>query len=239
MQRLCAEAEERGDLYTLVNLQTSGSMRALLAADDPERARTRSRDAVARWPKGRFYVQHWQAMAYEPDIDLYVGDGDRAYERFHRDMTALKRSFLLESGIIRVITAYTGARVAIGSMGSAPERRKARIAEARVMLGKLAREFDPWVAGLAAAVEAMVANAEGDRSAAERVLRRAIETLRATDTLSFIPAAEIRLGQLLGGAEGHALSEKGRSALRDEGVVDPDRWAAYQLPGEWVAASAR
>ncbi|HEX3769345.1 MAG TPA: AAA family ATPase, partial [Polyangiaceae bacterium] len=235
MQRICAEAEERGDLYTLVNLHTTGSMRALLAADEPDRARTRSREAVARWPKGKFYVQHWQAMAYEPDIDLYVGDGQRAYERFHRDMPALKKSFLLESGIIRAITFSAAARVAIGSIPAEPEKRAARIAEARAMMAKLAKEYDPWVATLTASVEAIIANEEGDRRAAERALRAAIQRAEATDTISFVPAAQIRLGQLLGGPEGQAMAERGRAALKDEGVVDPDRWANYQLPGAWSA----
>jgi hypothetical protein len=232
-QRLCAEAEDRGDLYTLVNLQTSGSMRALLAADEPERARTRSREAIERWPKGRFFVQHWQAMAYEPDIDLYVGEGQRAYDRFHRDMPALKKSFLLGSGIIRSMTFYTQARVAVGSIASTPALRAARLAEARAMIAKLAGEYDPWVGVLVHAVEAVVANAEGDHAAAERALRASIERAEVTDTLYFIPSARIRLGQLLGGAEGDAMAARGRRDLQEEGVVAPDRWADYQLPGVW------
>jgi hypothetical protein len=142
--QLCAEASHRGDLFTMVNLRTSVEVRSRLAAADPEGARQAPREALARWAQTGFFVQNWQAMVYEPDVDIYVGDGAAAYERMERDSRALDKSFLLHAGFIRAMTCYARGRVAIASIGAHPGQRRSRIAEARRMVHALEREFDPW-----------------------------------------------------------------------------------------------
>jgi ATP/maltotriose-dependent transcriptional regulator MalT len=160
--RLYTEAQDRGDLSMTVNMRTSTHVRKWLAADDPERARREVREALAEWSQTGFFLQHWQAMIYEPDIDLYAGDGARAYERFSQDLPALGRSLLLRSVMIRATTFYARGRLAIATIESQPERRGSRIAEARRMVRKLRRESSPWAAMMAALVEAVADNAAGD-----------------------------------------------------------------------------
>jgi eukaryotic-like serine/threonine-protein kinase len=231
--RLCAEAEDRGDLYTTVNLRSSVCIHLSLAADQPEEARRELREALAQWSQTAFHVQHWQAVAYGADIDLYVGESGRAYERFMSGMPALKRSFLLHSGFIRAMTLFTRGRLAIASIASAPELRGARIAEARRMARRLEREYDPWTAALAALVRAAADNAAGDRAAAVSTLRIAIERAETTDTVVFAVIARHRLGELLGGEEGRDLVRAAHGAMSTEGIRDPERWMAVFMPGNW------
>jgi hypothetical protein len=83
---LLADAEQRGDIYTAVNLRVGYPNLAWLVADDVDAARRHAdlaRDAMRAWggSSAGFLVQHWEVMVAEAHIELYVGDGARAYER--------------------------------------------------------------------------------------------------------------------------------------------------------------
>src|SRR5579872_1576087 len=141
---LYTDASDRGDLYTTVNFDTTTTITMHLAADDPEGARSRTRRGLGQWSQSAFFVQQWQAMAFEPDIDLYVGEGGAAYDRFMRDMRALRRSLLLNVQFIRGMTLYTRGRCAVAAIQSRPEQRDARLAEARAAARRLRAERMPW-----------------------------------------------------------------------------------------------
>ena len=232
--QLMAIAQDRGDLHTLVGLRTGAEIGRLLAADEPERARRELREARAEWSQKEFLVQDWQAMVNEPSIDLYVGDSGAAYDRFARDLPALRRSLMLHSGYVRAVTYATHGRLAIASIAAKPELRRRRMAEARAAMRKLRREYAPWTAVLAASIEALVANAQEDRPAALAALRRVIDLSIATDSLVVLPPAEYRLGELVGGEEGAERIQRAIRKLEEWGVKRPARWVDVSLPGRWV-----
>jgi eukaryotic-like serine/threonine-protein kinase len=238
MVRLCAESEDRGDLYTTVSLRTSNLILSRLADNEPEQARREVREALASWPRSGFLLQHWQAMVYARDIDLYVGDGGGAYERFMHEMPALKKSLLLHVGFVRAYTSYARARLAVASIASHPQLRRARIAEARRMARRLRREHDPWTAMLAALARAVAENAAGDRAAAIAALREGIERAEATDTLILAIPARHRLGELLGGEGGRELVRTALRQMELQGIRTPLRWLAVYLPGSWAPAAS-
>jgi hypothetical protein len=229
--RLCVDAEERGDLYTIVNLRTAGMVRATLMSDDPGQARREMRDALAQWPRAGFLAQHWQAMVYTSDIELYTGEAAAGYERFMRDMPALRRSLLLKAGIVRAMTFYARGRLAVASIESDPARRDARVAIARRMARRLEREHDPWTGVLASAVRAAAANALADREGAIAALRETLRRAEATDTIALAVPARYRLGELLGGAAGDALTKAASDELIAQGIRNPARWVAIFIPG--------
>ena len=230
---LYAEAQDRGDLSMTVNIRTSSHVRTSLTIDDPDGARRDVREAIAQWSQKGFFVQHWQAMIYAPDIDLYVGDSGAAYQRFARDLPALKRSLMLHAGYVRVVTLHTRGRLAIASIEADPSLRSRRIAEARRAARGLRKESSPWAALLAALVDATVENALDHREAAIRALREAIDRAESTGTLCYLPAARHRLGELLGGDDGRALVQSATDAIAAQGVRSPARWVAIHLPGNW------
>jgi len=231
--RLLDEALRRGDLYTPVNLRTAVMKALLLAADDPEGARRDVRDAIGKWSHERYLVQHWQAMRSEADIDIYVGDGARAYERIERDARALKESFLYRNQFVRAMTADLRGRCAVAAIQVAPGTRAARLAEARRMVRQLRRERMPYATALGSLLAAVTANAAGDRVAAAAGLREAIGLLEAVDMALFAAAGRCKLGLLVEGEEGRQLVREGEEAMKAEGVRDCGRFATVYLPGSW------
>jgi serine/threonine protein kinase/tetratricopeptide (TPR) repeat protein len=233
--RLLKDAEDRGDVYTIVSLRTAVLVDIGLAADDPDGARRQLREAMAHWPQNGFYVQHWFAMISEAGIDLYVGDGARAYERMERDARALKRSFLLHARNVRGFTSYTRACCAIASIDGriAPAARRARIREARRLGRALERARDAWSPPLASLVAAMAANASGDRNEAIKALRAATKRAETADMALHGWAASYQLGSLLGGDEGKALAAQAEQSMTAEGIRDPFRMARLLVPGRW------
>ncbi len=230
---LSAMAEERGDLYTLVNLRTTVGVLSCLAAGDPERARRNLEGALALWTQSGFQLQHWQAVVYGAEIGLYAGEPERAYQAFVASMPALRRSLLLQAGFVRALTWSTLGRLAVASSDARPESRRARIADARRMVRKLDRERNVWVGGLARTLEASLENAAGNRAAAIAALRAGLERLEATDTGLYVLPARYRLGELLGGESGEALKQSALDSLVAQGIREPERWVRVYLPGTW------
>jgi hypothetical protein len=233
-RRLLADAEMRGDRYTAVQL-TDGSIAVLgLAANEPESVRGQIRGAMAQWPRHRFLAQHCHAMCGEADIDLYLGNGASAYERFAQDLPALGKSMLLVCQHIRIVTAFTHARCAVASaVGAAPGLRRRRLAESRRLVGRLLREGRPSSATYAAFVSAAASNEAGDRPAAVASLRQAIALAEAADMAMHAAAARHRLGSLLGDDEGKTLIAQACEEMTAEDVRSPARFAAMWLPGSW------
>ncbi len=75
-------------------------------------------------------------------------------------------------------------------------------------------------------------SATGAIAALRETLRRA----EATDTIALAVPARYRLGQLLGGAEGDALTKAAGDEMTAEGIRNPARWAAIFIPGRWSGA---
>ncbi len=233
MNRLCASAEERGDLYTLVNMRTSTGVAVHVAAGDPDRAE-RERDAVlAQWTQSGFHVQHWQGVIYGTDIDLYRGTPERAFQQLRAAMPAIQKSRLLHAGFIRTMTRAVLGRVAVASLAETPGAKTERLALARDMVKKLEREHDRWAGAVGKMLEASIESAEGHRDATIAALRTGIERLEATGTKYYHAAARYRLGQMLGGDEGRALVEASTEEMRSQGIREPSRWVNVFMPGNW------
>jgi hypothetical protein len=232
-QRMIMDAEDRGDRYTTVNLRTSLGIQTALAFDDPEAARRESALGLSQWTQTGFHVQHWQAMIYDADTELYVGNAGRAYERFMRDMPALKRSFLLHAGFVRAMTFCARARCAISSIEAQPEFRRRRIAEARSMARRLALQGNAWTVALSFMVIAMAENAAGNRPGAIAALREAAHRFDATGTAVYGSLVRYRLGQACGGEEGKAFVASALVTMAAQGIRNPPRWAGVHVPGSW------
>ena len=240
--RLLADSERRHDLFTAVNLRAAPLVDCCLVADDPDGGREHIRVALATWTQRGFHIQHWQAMVWGAQIELYVGDGAAAYARLARDRRSYRRSLLDHSQFVRVITHYMRGCAAVASSQDAPpDVRRARLKEARAAGRRLERERMPWSEPLASLTVAAVANIEGDRATAATALRLAIERAEAADMVLHAAAARYQLGCLLGGDEGDEQRRQGESAMAAQGVRAPARMATMFLPGRWgsVESSVR
>jgi eukaryotic-like serine/threonine-protein kinase len=232
--RLLADCERRGDLYTAVNLHAAPIIDCCLAADDPKAGREHIRKALATWTQNGFHIQHWKAMVWGAAIELYVGDGEAAYARLERDRRSYRRSLLDHSQFVRELTRYVCGCAAVASALDAPASVwRARLEEARAAARRLERQRMTWTAPLASLVLAAAANAGGDTATATIALRTAIERAEAADMALHAAAARHQLGCLLGGDEGAELRRQGETAMTAEGVRAPARMATMILPGRW------
>ncbi len=232
---LLRDVELRGDFYTAVCLRSTVMVDICLARDDPDGARRHLREAMARWTRNGFSVQHWYAMFSEANIALYVGDGAGARALLERDAKALRRSFLMRSRFIVGFTAYVRACGAIASIDAEPALRPARVREARRLARQLERAPAAWSKTLASLARAAAANAAGDRDEAIEALREALARCEGVGMRLHAWGARYRLGSLLGGDEGAALVAQAEQAMTAEGVRNPDRMASIHLPGRWSA----
>jgi hypothetical protein len=239
MRRLLVDAADRRDLFTLVNVRTAAGIWLSLIGDDPDHARREMHDALSLWSQKGFSLQHWHDMVWGAEIELYAGDGARAYEHIVARQSKLSASLLLHAGFVRVATLYMRGRAAIASIANNAEHGRARIAEARRLSRRLAREYDAWTGALALLLRAMAENAAGDRAAAVAALRAGIDRAEATDTIVYAQPARYRLGELLGGDEGTALMRQAVEAMTTEGVRNPQRWVMCHMPGEWKPDTVR
>jgi serine/threonine protein kinase/tetratricopeptide (TPR) repeat protein len=237
--RLLADSERRRDLFTAVNLRAAPLVDCCLVADDPDGGREHIRVALATWTQRGFHIQHWQAMVWGAQIELYVGDGAAAYARLARNRRSYRRSLLDHSQFVRVITHYMlGCAAVASSQDAPPDVRRARLKEARAAGRRLERERMPWSEPLANLTVAAVANIEGDRATAATALRLAIERAEAADMVLHAAAARYQLGCLLGGDEGDEQRRQGESAMAAQGVRAPARMATMFLPGRWGSAES-
>ncbi len=228
---LIAEAERRGDLYTVVNLRASHPIAAWLGADDVGGARRHIRESMAQWSKTSFLTQHWQSMLWEAEIELYAGDGARAWERLERDSRAVRKSHLLDVQLVRSHTEFVEGRSAIASLGAIPASARAgRLSRARRAHRLLAREGLPWTEALAALLSASIAKARADHAGAERALRRAIVLAEAADMSVHAGAARHELGSMLGGEAGASMVHEAEEAMKARGVRAPERYARMLVP---------
>jgi serine/threonine protein kinase len=227
------DADQRGDRYTSVQLRDGSLAIVRLVADDPEGARRQVAEAMALWPDDRYTLQHWHRLYGEGEIELYVGDGAKAYARVERDRVALNKSLLLKVQHMRVQTAFLRGRCAIASLEAEPAARSARLAETRRIARELERERVGWSAPFAAILRAGVASAESDRIGAIAALKAAIERADAANMAGYATAVRYQLGSLVGGEEGAELVARAEDAMKAQGVRRPDRFASTLVPGRW------
>jgi tetratricopeptide (TPR) repeat protein len=230
-ERLLREAEQRGDLYTGVNLRLAPSKTLALAADDPETARRHAREAMTQWSQRSYLVQHWQAMRVEAEVDLYVGDASGAYACIERDAPALAKSMLLKGQFTRVLMTELRGRCAVAVASAVPELRARRLAEARRCAHLLAREEMPYATLFAATLRAGIEAVKGNAGEADAWLHTAIGLADESGMVLHASAARRALGRLRGGAAGEDLVRRADAALEALGVRAPERFGAPLVPG--------
>jgi eukaryotic-like serine/threonine-protein kinase len=228
-----AEAEELGDHHTSVQLRDGSLAIMWLAADDPDGARRNVEESMASWPSDRYLLQHWHRLYGEGEIELYVGDGARAYARVDRDTNALNKSLLLRVQHMRVQTMFLRGRCAVASLDAEPASRRQRLRETRRLARLLDKEGMAWTAPFAAILRAAAANASGDRPGAIAGLRDAVDLARGAHMHGYARAASHQLGLLLGGDEGQRLVAQAEQEMAAQGVRMPARFAATLVPGRW------
>jgi hypothetical protein len=182
------ESEARGDLYAVTNYRTALVPFLHLSRGQPQLARQEAEEAVARWSRQGFHIQHLNALLAGVQADLYEGEGARAFETLATSWPRMKRSLLLSVQQIRVRAVHLRgcAAIATGDAGTAE---------------KVARQLDaeaaPWAAALAVALRAGVMLRSGDARAASETYAHAATLLTASDMALYALACRYRAAEVV------------------------------------------
>jgi len=227
-------ALERGDEYMADALRSWRSSFVWLALGDPEQAR-RQLDAVTdEGSDGKtFHVYHYYQLHSATQIDLYEGQGARAFDRLERDWRRLARSVGMRVQTIRVEAHFLRARCALAAAAEAQSTKLRRhlLRRAASSLRALRKEQAPWGDALANLTEAQLVRAEeGDPERAISLLADAERGFEANGMELFAVIAASRRGEVLGGEEGGALRERAGAWMTEQRVADPPRVIAMYAP---------
>ncbi|MBS1148516.1 MAG: pknB 32, partial [Myxococcaceae bacterium] len=226
---LLDEARRRGDRYTITSLQSGLASVALLAADQPDRARASVREVLGGWSTESFLFQHYWSLLSEGMIDLYQGDGESCWQRLRRDWPSLQNSMFLRVQNVRVEARFLRARscLATGRLGLA-------LADAERMEG----EGVEWARAFSLLIRSAVAAGRQMPERALSLLTRAIALLEAGHMALFAAAARARLGELEGGELGAARIKAGHAWMLAQGVKDPEAMTRMLVPRAQVGVTA-
>ncbi|NUQ65305.1 MAG: hypothetical protein HUU20_22795, partial [Pirellulales bacterium] len=203
---------------------------AWLATDDVERARRGACEVLARFPQDRLLQQHVFELIGSLQIDLYLADGRRAWERLAQAWRKYRKSFYASNPLYRPVLHHLRARAALASVG-AGQNNRALIRSALRDAKRPERERAAWCDPLAWLVRAGVAAVQRDEKTAVGYLRQAIPQFESAEMALFAAVARRRLGELLGGEEGRDLVRQADDWMEGEGIRVPWRFAAMLAPG--------
>lgn len=129
----CArEAEARGDRYTLSTVRAYDLSLHWAILDRPDHARVEADAAVADWPEGAWYHQHWAWLRAHCFLDLYEGTGASAAQRIAEFRPRLKKALQLRIRTPRFESNYLEARGALEGSRQGNGARQRKLVEARI-----------------------------------------------------------------------------------------------------------
>jgi eukaryotic-like serine/threonine-protein kinase len=223
------DVEEVGDLYTATSMRTYVIPRMWLAAGDVDRAEAETREAIDRWSRAGWHLQHWCDLMSRAEIALYRGDGAAAVRAWDAEQRELRKSLLM-----RMCMIGTQTRFSLGRAGVAAAQRD-RDPALRKRATKLAAQLEnagtAWARNYARTLEAGLAMIAGDRDAAHAALADAAAGYRAADMRLHAHAADLVRGRLVGGDAGRELVAQAEAWMHQQKVGSPATLAASLVPG--------
>jgi eukaryotic-like serine/threonine-protein kinase len=232
LTRAVDEAIACGDVWTATTLRAGSSFTiAWLCCHQPDEIRGWIETGVSKWTRRVYHNQHLFACWALVLLDLYDGRGREAYDRVEREFPRARRALKFEMEVIHLDARVLRARAALLAAVQATGDDRTRLARAARRDARwIRRKGPPHARHLAAAMDAELADLQGDRRLCVAALEEAIAGADALPARLVGAAARIRLG-LLRGEEGRAMVEAGERFMRAQGVVDPVRLASVFAPG--------
>jgi hypothetical protein len=229
---LIDEAELRGDLFAGTLLRVGQSVAVWLAADNPERALRNINEAIGRWSQSGYYIQHALGALGSVRVFLYAGLGARAHQVLSEAWPELDRHYILETQYLRIEAHALRAMscLAAAKEGKPKTDRGGLFKQVERNLSALKDEDPRWAVPLVDLISGALAAHRKNPAAARKNLERAVEGFRAASMRMFEQAARLRLGELIGGPGGQQLVLAAITAMEDQGIRNPRRFANALAP---------
>jgi hypothetical protein len=223
------EAEERGDLYSVVSYRATARVLTMLGDDAPEHAAEELSGAAVHLPANAFLVQHYFCLLAQAAIPLYTGDAERALAVLTEAWPRLKKSHLLRVPVIVGISFDLLGRAALATA----LQHRARFPELRGVIRKCSKALrggpDPWTRALAESLDAGCCVLAGERAAARAHLELAVAGYAEHGMDLHAAAARVALAELAP-EQASELESEARRAMAWAGVKDPQRMARLLVP---------
>jgi eukaryotic-like serine/threonine-protein kinase len=221
--QLVRDATVRGNRYLTGHMSDVGTF--WLAMDATEEASRQAAEARMALKQSTFSFASYTDLFGRSQIALYTGSGEQSAEIVEAVWQELEASSLLRIPFLSAEAQHLRARCAIAAARGV--NRDPMIQRAK----RLARKLTAAKIDAAKALGELLLGsiAQRDEEAVTH-LRRTVDLFRALGMKLYLAAAEIRLGERLGGHEGKSLVISGTSFMESQGIVKPERMTEMLAP---------
>lgn len=240
-ERFTADAEQRGDLFGVIEGYSGECVLAWWSKGMGEHALARARDAVARqggdaerWPEKTYRRGQLTELMATVHLQLLAGEPWPAWRAVTESWDALAATMIPSLQFYRSWIRHGRARVALAAAercAGGPARegwtRGRLLADARRMAREIRKDTKPFAVPWADLVDGALAYAGGDRAGACAALERAVSGFDRAGMALYREATRFQLGEL-GSARRRGEAEAWMLAA---GVPDPGALAGALVPG--------
>jgi hypothetical protein len=223
------EAKERGDLYGYTNIVTAGGFMAPLLLHKPDDAERLVADAMRRWPRTSFHMQHFFELVALAQVELYRGEG-RTLDRVQAAWPEARRAMLLRVPMLHASLLWQLGLSQLERARMDAKNRTDLLARTDRVAKQLISMPVSQASALSILLEAQVAHLNGRKDRALSLASRALELVEQCGAGLFRERAMYMKGMLLGGETGAELMEAAATRLLSLGVVYPSAYLRQALP---------
>ncbi len=226
------QATDRGSLYAATNFRTGLANFVWLMRDDPARSRRETDDAIQRWSRRGFHVQHWYNLMAMAQTELYLGQGPKAYDLIRDRWPELRRSGVFHIQHTRIAALHLRARAALAAAQQSSHKQRARyLTAARGLIATLRRQPDAWAGALALLAGSGLAALEGDGEATKETLVAAVRALQQNNLWLLAHAARIAGRTYLADGPADPTFDDAKTWMAEKGIINPTAISRVLAPG--------
>jgi tetratricopeptide (TPR) repeat protein len=235
-QRLIAsglrQATDRGSLYAATNFRTGLANFVWLMRDDPARSRLETDEAIQRWSRRGFHVQHWYNLIAMVQTELYLGQGSTAYGLIRDGWPELRRSGVFHIQHTRIAALHLRARAALAAAQQSSGRERARyLTAARRLIAILQRQPDAWAGALALLAGSGLAALQGHADVTKRTLVAAVRALQQNNMWLLAHAARVAGRKYFADGPADLTAEDAMTWMSERGILNPTAIGRVLAPG--------
>jgi hypothetical protein len=226
------QATDRGSLYAATNFRTGLANFVWLMRDDPARSRRETDEAIKRWSRRGFHVQHWYNLIAMVQTELYLGQGPTAYELIRDRWPELRRSGVFHIQHTRIAALHLRARAVLAAAQQSSGKARARyLKAARQLIAILRRQPDAWAGALSLLAGSGLAALEGNGDATKGTLVAAVKALQQNDLWLLAHAARIAGRTYLADGPADLTPDEATTWMTERGILNPTAISRVLAPG--------
>ncbi|MFI5297432.1 MAG: hypothetical protein ACHREM_04985, partial [Polyangiales bacterium] len=226
------DAFERRDLHAIVELSTGEAALFGLLRDDAATVKRESRDAIQRWSKRGFHLEHHRALQTAVITSLCMRAPREACERIDEAWPAFTRSLLGRVEMVSLDAQLMRVRAWLALAVADKAARPTVLPNIMRALAKLRRPPLPSVRAQADVIEAgCLALTARSNPKVPSALRAALAVFEQHEMALLTEITRLALAEIIEGDEGALAAKRAKDWFREQGLKSPARLAAAHAPG--------